>query len=111
MKATKQDGQSGQPVQDRTGRRGFIKTGAAAAAGAAALGFPMVSRAQTTTLKMQGSWGAKSIFTEMAKQYVERVEKMSGGRLKIDYLPAVRWSRRSRCRTPATRACSTAPIP
>ena len=37
---------------------------------------------------MQGSWGAKSIFTEMAKQYVERVEKMSGGRLKIDYLPA-----------------------
>ena len=88
MKATKQDGQSGQPVQDRTGRRGFIKTGAAAAAGAAALGFPMVSRAQTTTLKMQGSWGAKSIFTEMAKQYVERVEKMSGGRLKIDYLPA-----------------------
>ena len=72
----------------RTGRRGFIKTGAAAAAGAAALGFPMVSRAQTTTLKMQGSWGAKSIFTEMAGQYVERVEKMSGGRLKIDYLPA-----------------------
>lgn len=71
-----------------TGRRDFIKTGAAAAAGAAALGFPMVSRAQTTTLKMQGSWGAKSIFTEMAKQYVERVEKMSGGRLKIDYLPA-----------------------
>ena len=49
-KATQQDGpaaRSGQPAQDRTGRRGFIKTGAAAAAGAAALGFPMVSRAQT----------------------------------------------------------------
>ena len=91
-KATKQDGQpaarSAQPMQDRTGRRGFIKTGAAAAAGAAALGFPMVSRAQTTTLKMQGSWPAKHVFSDMARQYVERVEKMSGGRLKVDYLPA-----------------------
>ena len=37
---------------------------------------------------MQGSWGAKSIFTDMARQYVERVEAMSGGRLRIDYLPA-----------------------
>ena len=98
--------------RDRTGRRGFIKTGAAAAAGAAALGFPMVSRAQTTTLKMQGSWGAKSIFTEMAKQYVERVEKMSGGTPQ-DRLPPGRCGGQgvSRCRTPATRACSTAPIP
>ena len=86
MQATKRKKQD-EPAP-ATGRRGFIKTGAAAAAGAAALGFPMVSRAQTTTLKMQGSWGAKSIFTEMAQQYVERVEKMSGGRLKIDYLPA-----------------------
>ncbi|MDX1431575.1 MAG: TRAP transporter substrate-binding protein [Gammaproteobacteria bacterium] len=67
-------------------RRKFLKAGAAGAAGAAALGFPMVSRAQTTTLKMQGSWGAKDIFNEMAEEYVERVNKMSGGRLKIDYL-------------------------
>ena len=81
-----------QKKQDRAapaiGRRGFIRTGAAAAAGAAALGFPMVSRAQTTTLKMQGSWPAKHVFSDMARQYVERAEKMSGGRLKIDYLPA-----------------------
>ena len=81
-----------QKKQDRAapaiGRRGFIRTGAAAAAGAAALGFPMVSRAQTTTLKMQGSWPAKHVFSDMARQYVERVEKMSGGRLRIDYLPA-----------------------
>jgi TRAP-type mannitol/chloroaromatic compound transport system substrate-binding protein len=49
---------------------------------------PNVSRAQTTTLKMQGSWGAKSVFTDMAQQYVDRAQKMAGGRLKIDYLPA-----------------------
>ncbi len=70
-------------------RRKFLKGGAVVAgAGAATVAMPQISRAQTTTLKMQGSWGAKSIFTDMAKQYVERVEAMSGGRLKIDYLPA-----------------------
>ncbi len=70
-------------------RRKFLKGSAVVAgAGAATLAMPQVSHAETTTLKMQGSWGAKSIFTDMAKQYVERVEAMSGGRLKIDYLPA-----------------------
>jgi TRAP-type mannitol/chloroaromatic compound transport system substrate-binding protein len=37
---------------------------------------------------MQTSWPTSDIFQEMAQQYVERVEKMSGGRLKIDLLPA-----------------------
>jgi TRAP-type mannitol/chloroaromatic compound transport system substrate-binding protein len=37
---------------------------------------------------MQGAWGAKDIFNDMAMQYVDRVNKMSGGRLKIDYLIA-----------------------
>ena len=69
-------------------RRKFLKAAGAGAAGAATLGFPMVSRAQTTTLKMQGAWGAKDIFNEMAQEYVDRVNKMSGGRLKIDYLVA-----------------------
>ena len=67
-------------------RRKFLKAGAAGAAGAATLGFPMVSRAQTVTLKMQGSWGAKDIFNDMAVQYVDAVNAMSGGRLKINYL-------------------------
>ncbi len=70
----------------KTGRRTFLKTAAAGAAGAAALGFPMVSRAQTVTLKMQGAWGAKDIFNEYAEDYVKRVNDMAGGRLKIDYL-------------------------
>ncbi|MCG8355945.1 MAG: C4-dicarboxylate ABC transporter, partial [Kiloniellales bacterium] len=70
-------------------RRRFLTGAAGATAGAAAMiAAPQVSRAQDVNLKMQGSWGAKSVFTDMAKQYVERVEKMSGGRLKIDYLPA-----------------------
>ncbi|MDX1527375.1 MAG: TRAP transporter substrate-binding protein [Gammaproteobacteria bacterium] len=69
-------------------RRKFLKAGAAGAAGAATLGFPMVSRAQTVTLKMQGAWGAKDVFNDMAVEYVDRVNAMSGGRLKIDYLVA-----------------------
>jgi TRAP-type mannitol/chloroaromatic compound transport system substrate-binding protein len=35
---------------------------------------------------MQGAWGAADIFNEMALEYVDRVNKMSGGRLKIEYL-------------------------
>lgn len=70
-------------------RRRFLKGAAVGAAGAtAAVAMPNVSRAQTTTLKMQSSWGASDVFQDMARQYTDRVEKMSGGRLKIDLLPA-----------------------
>ncbi len=77
--------------KDRTAetasRRKFLKIGAGATAGAAAaVAMPQISRAQTVTLKMQGSWGAADIFNEMAIEYVNRVQDMAGGRLKIDYL-------------------------
>jgi TRAP-type mannitol/chloroaromatic compound transport system substrate-binding protein len=42
----------------------------------------------TVVLKMQGAWGAKDIFNEMAEEYVKRVNEMAGGRLRIDYLVA-----------------------
>jgi len=70
-------------------RRKFLKGGAiVAGAAAGTLAMPQVSRAQTTVLKMQSSWGASDIFQDMARQYAERVEKMSGSRLKVDMLPA-----------------------
>ena len=70
-------------------RRRFLKVGAAAAAGGAAtIAMPNVSRAQTVTLKMQGSWGKADVFNDMAQDYVDRVNAMAGGRLKIDYLLA-----------------------
>jgi len=68
----------------KTTRRKFLL--AAGATGAATIAMPQISRAQTVTLKMQGSWGAKDVFNEMAQDYVERVNAMAGGRLKIDYL-------------------------
>jgi TRAP-type mannitol/chloroaromatic compound transport system substrate-binding protein len=72
----------------QTSRRKFLKTGALAASAVTtgAVAMPQVSRAQTTALKMQGSWGAKDVFNEMAEDYVKRVNEMAGGRLKIDYL-------------------------
>jgi len=69
-----------------TTRRKFLA--GAALTGAATIAMPQVSRAQTTTLKLQTSWPASDIFTEFAQQYVERVNSMAGGRLKVDLLHA-----------------------
>lgn len=70
-------------------RRKFIKGGAVAAgaAAAAAVQMPNVAKAKTTVLKVQAAWGG-GIFLEFAKDYVRRVNEMSGGDLKIDLLSA-----------------------
>ena len=68
-------------------RRKFLKSGlAAAAAGSVAAGFPMIAKAEKpVVLKLQGAWGG-GIFKEYALDFVNRVNEMSGGSLKIDYL-------------------------
>ena len=68
-------------------RRKFL-AGAGAATGAATLGFPMIATAQTTTLRFQSTWPAKDIFHEYANDFATKVNGMSGGRLKIEVLPA-----------------------
>ena len=67
-------------------RRKFLKGSALAATGAAAatVAAPHIAKA-ATTLKMQAAWGG-GIFLEMAQDYVNRVNKMSGGAMKIDLL-------------------------
>jgi TRAP-type mannitol/chloroaromatic compound transport system substrate-binding protein len=80
---------SNEQVKAKPSRRKFLTGAAAATAGAATLGFPMIGRTQSPVVfKMQGAWGAKDIFNEMAEQYVKRVNDMAGGRLRIDYLLA-----------------------
>jgi TRAP-type mannitol/chloroaromatic compound transport system substrate-binding protein len=81
---------SGSPVTaEKPARRRFLGAAVGGVAGAAALAAPMISVAQSPiVLKMQGAWGAKDIFNEMAEEYVKRVNEMSGGRLRIDYLVA-----------------------
>ena len=80
---------STQQPKSEVSRRKFLTGAAAAGAGAATLGFPMIAKSQSPiVIKMQGSWGAKDIFNEMAQEYVTRVNEMAGGRLRIDYLVA-----------------------
>jgi TRAP-type mannitol/chloroaromatic compound transport system substrate-binding protein len=69
-------------------RRRFLKTATAAAAGAGAMAAPMVSNAQTTSLRFQSTWPAKDIFHEYANDFAKKVNDMAGGRLKIEVLPA-----------------------
>jgi len=71
-------------------RRSFLKKGAAVGTVAAAGTFaaPAVIGQAPLVVKMQTSWPASDIWMDFARQYTERVEAMSGGRLKIDLLPA-----------------------
>jgi TRAP-type mannitol/chloroaromatic compound transport system substrate-binding protein len=72
-------------------RRKFLKGSLAAAAGAgtAILGAPaVVTAAAPIVMKMQTSWPSSDIWMDFARQYTDRVERMSGGRLKVDLLPA-----------------------
>ncbi len=78
------------PARKKTdaSRRKFLRT-AAAAGGAATLGFPMIAKAaETTTLKFQSTWPTKDIFHEYALDFAKKVNDMTGGRLKIEVLPA-----------------------
>jgi len=67
-------------------RRKFLV--GAAVTGAAAVAMPQVSRAQTVTWKYQSTWPTKDIFHEFAADYAKKVNEMSGGRLRLDVLPA-----------------------
>lgn len=71
-------------------RRSFLKRTALAGSAAAggALAAPAALAQSPIVVKMQTSWGASNIWDEFAKDYAQRVEEMSGGRLRIDVLPA-----------------------
>ena len=75
---------------DAASRRAFLKSGATAAAvGAATIAMPNVVRAQEAVVfKFQSTWPAKDIFHEYAQDFVNRVNEMGGGRLKIELLAA-----------------------
>ena len=69
-------------------RRKFL-TGAAAGAGAAALAFPAIVKAQgPVSMRWQSTWPAKDIFHEYANDFAKRVNDMTGGDLRIEVLPA-----------------------
>ena len=70
-------------------RRKFLTAATGAAAGAATLGFPTIVKAQgPISMRWQSTWPAKDIFHEYALDFAKKVNDMSGGRLKIEVLPA-----------------------
>ena len=71
-------------------RRSFL-TKSALAGGAATGGMlaaPAVLAQAPIVIKMQTSWNDANIWQDFARDYATRVEEMSGGRLKVDVLPA-----------------------
>jgi TRAP-type mannitol/chloroaromatic compound transport system substrate-binding protein len=72
--------------ESKNPRRRSLLKGAAVAAGA--MSAPMVSVAQTTSLRFQSTWPSKDIFHEYALDFAKKVNDMAGNRLKIEVLPA-----------------------
>ncbi len=71
-------------------RRKFLAGAAAATAGAATLGFPMIAKGQAgpTSMRWQSTWPSKDIFHEYALDFAKKVNDMTGGDLRIEVLPA-----------------------
>ncbi|MCO6391058.1 twin-arginine translocation signal domain-containing protein [Aliihoeflea aestuarii] len=70
-------------------RRKFLgATTLVGASAAGALAAPAVLAQTPFTIKMQTSWPASDIWMDFAKQYTDRVERMSAGRIRFELLPA-----------------------
>jgi TRAP-type mannitol/chloroaromatic compound transport system substrate-binding protein len=69
-------------------RRRFLQHATAAGVGTAAMAVPMVSNAQTVSMRFQSTWPAKDIFHEYANDFAKKVNDMAGARLKIEVLPS-----------------------
>ncbi len=76
-------------AETQVSRRKFLGAAAATATGAAAMGFPAISKAAAPiSLRFQSTWPTKDIFHEYAVDFSKKVNDMSGGALKIEMLPA-----------------------
>jgi TRAP-type mannitol/chloroaromatic compound transport system substrate-binding protein len=88
---TKKSG-TNQPLETKSktpvSRRKFLGAAAATVGGAATLGFPAIATAAPITLRFQSTWPTKDIFHEYALDFAKKVNDMSGGRLRINVLPA-----------------------
>ena len=81
---TDQSKKTQQPAE----RRHFLAKAATGTVAAGALAAPMVSNAQTVSLRFQSTWPAKDIFHEYANDFAKKINDMAGSRLRIEVLPA-----------------------
>src|SRR5258708_26165495 len=79
---------SNQQATPAVSRRKFLR-GAAVGGGVAALGFPMIVKAQgPISVRWQSTSPSQDIFHEYALDFAQKVNDMTGGHLKIEVLPA-----------------------
>ncbi|MEZ5855867.1 MAG: twin-arginine translocation signal domain-containing protein [Hyphomicrobiaceae bacterium] len=76
------------PRKSALNRRDYLKSAAVVAgAGAASIGMPSIAKAQNKTykLKLQSNWTGIGIESQdrAAKLFVDRINKMSGGRIEV----------------------------
>jgi TRAP-type mannitol/chloroaromatic compound transport system substrate-binding protein len=81
---TDQSKKTQQPAE----RRRFLAKAATGTVAAGALAAPMVSNAQTVSLRFQSTWPAKDIFHEYANDFAKKINDMASSRLRIEVLPA-----------------------
>ena len=91
MKTTRADVSAPETVtaEAKPTRRKFLSAATAGVAGAAVLGFPMVSKAQSPIkLRFQAGWPTKDAFYEFSQIFVKKVSDMTAGKLVFELLPA-----------------------
>ena len=81
------------PSTRTSSRREFLKTAVAAGIGAAAAATKFssinIATAQAPIVwKMQSGWPTRDFFHESAIALAQKINEMSGGRIKVDLLPA-----------------------
>lgn len=78
------------PESANYSRRSFLRKGAAmgGVATGSMLAAPAVLAQSPIVMKMQTAWPSSNIWQEFAQDYANRVDEMSGGRLKVELLPA-----------------------
>src|SRR5688572_2769916 len=80
----------GKALRDEAGltRRRFLRGAGAIGAAAAAIPGGAMAQQQPVALRLQGAWSAKDIFHEYALDFSKKINDMSGGRLRVEVLPA-----------------------
>src|SRR3989442_13833407 len=81
------------PSPRKSSRREFLKTAVAAGIGAAAAAtkFPSINIATAQApivWKMQSGWPSRAFFHESAIALAQKINGMSGARIKVDMLPS-----------------------
>ena len=82
MKKTRAQAGASETVstEAKSTRRKFLTAATAGVAGAAALGFPMVSKAQEPIkLRFQAGWPTKDAFYAYSQAFVKKISDMTAG--------------------------------